>query len=90
MNYVIGFQNTGNDNATNLQIRDVLPINIIYNHPTDLILPPGVTVNSYDPITRELIFDIADYLVEENAPRYEIRIEVQSVDYLSAISRRVF
>ena len=80
LNYVIGFQNTGNDNATNLQIRDVLPINIIYNHPTDLVLPAGVTVNSYDPITRELIFDVADYLVVEDAPRYEIRIEVQTVD----------
>ncbi|MGS2726237.1 T9SS type B sorting domain-containing protein [Psychroserpens sp. BH13MA-6] len=80
LNYVIGFQNTGNDNATNFQIRDVLPINIIYNHPTDLVLPPGVTVASYDPVTRELVFDIDNSLVEENDPVYEIRIEVQVVD----------
>ncbi len=80
LNYVIGFQNTGNDNATNFQIRDVLPINIIYNHPEDLILPPGVTVSSYDPVTRELIFNIDNSLVEENDPVYEIRIEVQVVD----------
>ncbi len=80
LNYVIGFQNVGNDNATNFQIRDILPINIIYNHPTDLILPSGVTVASYDPTTRELILDIEDSLVEENDPRYEIRIEVQVVD----------
>ncbi|SHH61017.1 T9SS type B sorting domain-containing protein [Winogradskyella jejuensis] len=80
LNYVIGFQNTGNDNATNLQIRDVLPINIIYNHPTDLVLPAGVTVSSYNPATRELIFDVEDYLVEENDPVNEIRIEVQTVD----------
>ncbi|NNE31291.1 MAG: T9SS type B sorting domain-containing protein [Winogradskyella sp.] len=80
LNYVIGFQNTGNDNATNFQIKDILPINIIYNHPDDLVLPPGVTVNSYNPITRELIFDIDDSLVEENDPVYEIRIEVQVVD----------
>ncbi|TCK69291.1 gliding motility-associated-like protein [Winogradskyella wandonensis] len=80
LNYVIGIQNTGNDNATNLQIRDILPINIIYNHPTDLVLPAGVTVSSYNPVTRELIFDVADYLVEENDPRIEIRIEVQTVD----------
>ena len=39
-----------------LQIRDILPINIIYNYPTDLVLPPGVTVVSYNPATRELIF----------------------------------
>ena len=80
LNYVIGFQNTGNDNATNFQIRDILPINIIYNHPTDLVLPPGVTVASYDPVTRELIFNIDNSLVEENDPVYEIRIEVQVVD----------
>ncbi|MEY8848989.1 T9SS type B sorting domain-containing protein [Psychroserpens sp. XS_ASV72] len=80
LNYVIGFQNTGNDNATNFQIRDILPINIIYNHPTDLVLPPGVTVASYDPVTRELVFDIDNSLVEENDPVYEIRIEVQVVD----------
>ncbi|OIQ30886.1 MAG: chromophore lyase [Bacteroidetes bacterium MedPE-SWsnd-G2] len=80
LNYVIGFQNTGNDNATNFQIRDILPINIIYNHSEDLVLPPGVTVASYDPVTRELVFDIDNSLVEENDPVYEIRIEVQVVD----------
>ncbi|WP_298899907.1 T9SS type B sorting domain-containing protein [uncultured Psychroserpens sp.] len=80
LNYVIGFQNTGNDNATNFQIRDILPINIIFNYPDDLVLPPGVTVASYNPVTREIIFDIEDYLVEENDPVYEIRIEVQVVD----------
>ncbi|NND24600.1 MAG: T9SS type B sorting domain-containing protein [Flavobacteriaceae bacterium] len=80
LNYIIGFQNTGNDHATNMQIRDILPINIIYNHPTDLVLPPGVTVNSYNPATRELIFDIDDSLVEEHDPVYEIRIEVMTVE----------
>lgn len=80
LNYVIGFQNTGNDNATNFTIRDILPINIIFDYPGDLVLPAGVTVASYDPTTRELIFDIENYLVEENDPVYEIRIEVQVVD----------
>jgi gliding motility-associated-like protein/uncharacterized repeat protein (TIGR01451 family) len=80
LNYVIGFQNTGNDNATNFQIRDILPINIIYNHPTDLVLPPGVTVVSYNPVTRELIFSIDNSLVEENDPVYEIRIEARVVE----------
>ena len=80
LNYVIGFQNTGNDNATNFTIRDILPINIIFDYPIDLVLPAGVTVASYDPTTRELVFAIEDYLVEENDPVYEIRIEVQVVD----------
>ena len=43
-------------------------------------MPPGVTVASYDPGTREIIFNIADYLVEENDPVYEIRIEAQTVE----------
>lgn len=80
LNYVIGFQNTGNDNATNFTIRDILPINIIFNFPGDLVLPAGVTVVSYDPTTREIIFAIEDYLVEENDPVSEIRIEVQVVE----------
>jgi len=80
LNYVIGFQNIGNDNATSFQIRDILPINIIFNYPTDLVLPPGVSVSSYNPTTRELILDIEDYLVEENDPVYEIRIEVETVE----------
>jgi gliding motility-associated-like protein len=79
LNYVIGFQNIGNDNAINFQIRDILPVNIIYNHPTDLVLPPGVTVASYNPVNRELIFDIDNALVEEFDPVYEIRIESQVV-----------
>ena len=80
LNYIIGFQNTGNDNATNFLIRDILPVNIIFNYPTDLILPPGVTVASYNSTTREIIFNIDNSLVEENDPVYEIRIEVQVVD----------
>ena len=80
LNYVIGFQNTGNDNATNFQVRDILPVNILFDYPSDLILPPGITVSSYNPTTRELIFNIENYLVEENDPVYEIRIEAQVVD----------
>jgi len=80
LNYVIGFQNVGNDDATNFTIRDILPINIIFNYPADLVLPPGVTVQSYNPTTRELIFDIENSLVEENDPVYEIRIEVVVVE----------
>lgn len=80
LNYIIGFQNTGNDDTTNFQIRDILPINIVFNYPTDLVLPAGVTVASYNPGTREIIFDIADYLVEENDPVYEIIIRVRTVE----------
>jgi gliding motility-associated-like protein len=80
LNYIIGFQNTGNDNATNFTIRDILPINIIFNYPQDLVLPPGVSVLSYNPATREIVFSVEDYVVEQNDPVSEIRIEVQVVD----------
>ncbi len=80
LNYVIGFQNTGNDNATSFQVRDILPVNILFDYPADIILPAGVTIASYDVPTRELIFTIEDYLVEENDPVYEIRIEARVVD----------
>jgi len=81
LNYVIGIQNTGNDDANNLIIRDILPINVNFNYPTDLgILPPGVTSHSYNPATRELIFHIDNSIVEQNDPVTEIRIHVQVVE----------
>lgn len=80
LNYVIGFQNIGNDDATNFSIRDILPVNIIFNYPTDLTLPAGVTVASYNPTTREIVFEIENYLVEENDSVLEIRIKVQVVN----------
>lgn len=87
LNYVIGFQNTGNDDTRNLTIRDVLPINIVFNYPTDLgVLPPGVTVQSYDPTTREIIFSIDNSVVEENDPVQEIRIKVTVVQTCSLLN----
>ena len=87
LNYVIGFQNTGNDNATNLIIRDVLPINIVFNYPEDLsLLPPGVTVQSYDPVTREIIFSVDNSVVEENDPVQAIRFKVMVVRTCSLLN----
>jgi gliding motility-associated-like protein len=80
LTYVIGFQNIGNDDATNVTIRDVLPVNIIYNHPADLILPPGVTVASYNAVTREIIFNVNPNIVNVGDPRSEIRIRVRVVE----------
>jgi gliding motility-associated-like protein/uncharacterized repeat protein (TIGR01451 family) len=81
LNYIIGFHNTGNDDANNLIIRDILPINIIFNYPADLgILPPGVSVVSYNPATREIIFSVDNSIVEQGDPVTEIRIHAQVVD----------
>lgn len=67
LNYEIGIRNTGNDDAKSLTIRDQLPINIIFNYPGDLNpLPAGVTVQSYDPATRSIVFKVDDSVVKAN------------------------
>ncbi|GAA4882319.1 T9SS type B sorting domain-containing protein [Flaviramulus aquimarinus] len=87
LNYVIGFQNTGNDNATNLIIRDILPTNIVFDYPADMgLLPSGVTVQSYDPTTRELVFSVDDDVVEEFDPVQDIRFKVTVVSECSLLS----
>ncbi|MFD2824674.1 T9SS type B sorting domain-containing protein [Lacinutrix iliipiscaria] len=85
LTYVIGFQNTGNDDTGNLIIRDVLPINIIFDYPSGLELPPGVTVVSYDPTTREIVFSVDNSYVEEGDPVSEIRINVTVVESCNEI-----
>lgn len=84
--YTIGFQNTGNDDATNLIIRDVLPINVVFNYPSDIdALPPGVTVQSYNPTTRELVFSVDRSVVEENDPVASVRFKVTVVSTCSLL-----
>ncbi|MDO7171137.1 T9SS type B sorting domain-containing protein [Mariniflexile sp. AS56] len=85
--YTIGLQNTGNDDATDLTIRDILPTNIVFNYPSDMgVLPLGVTVQSYNATTRELIFSIDPSIVEENDPVSEIRFKVTVVSTCSLLS----
>ena len=87
LNYVIGFQNTGNDDATELFIRDILPTNVVFDYPSDLAsLPPGVTVESYNEATRELLFRVDPSAVEENDPVQEIRFAVTVVATCSLLS----
>ncbi|WP_019670866.1 T9SS type B sorting domain-containing protein [Eudoraea adriatica] len=75
LDYVLSFQNIGNDDATNYVLRDVLPINVTVIE-SDLVLPPGVTY-VYDPIGNEISFNIPDNLIEEGDPLSEIRLRVR-------------
>ncbi|SNY94994.1 T9SS type B sorting domain-containing protein [Flagellimonas pacifica] len=75
LDYVLSFVNTGNDDAVNYTIRDVLPVNVTLDEAV-MTLPPGVTY-TYTPATREVVFNIPDNLVEEGDPVSEIRIRVQ-------------
>jgi uncharacterized repeat protein (TIGR01451 family) len=87
LNYVIGFKNTGNDNATSFTIRDQLPKNIIFNYPVDLAtLPNGVTVQSYSEATREIIFSINNSVVEVGDEALEIRFKVTVVPSCNMLS----
>jgi large repetitive protein len=85
LNYVIGFENQGNDDATGFTIKDILPKNVDFNYPGDIdlaSLPAGVT-HSYNAGTRTLLFNIPDALVKKNITpgppfvRYEIRFKVK-------------
>lgn len=83
LNYVISFENIGNDDAREYTIRDILPINTIFDFPAGLDLPSGVNPVSYDPATRELILSIEDFLIEENDPVVTFRIRANVVDNCS-------
>ncbi|WP_274476123.1 hypothetical protein, partial [Mangrovimonas aestuarii] len=78
LDYVLTFQNIGNDGATNYTITDVLPTNVDFLS-VDLSGAPGVTY-TYDPIAHSLVFTIPDSLIEEGDPEYSIRIKVKVVD----------
>jgi len=79
--YEITYQSVGNDNVTQFTIKDVLPDNIVFNPATDIDLTNagGATLQSYDPVTRTLIFNIPDSSVEVNDPAFKIRLAVQVV-----------
>ena len=75
LDYVISFQNIGNDAATNSVIRDILPVNTSFIS-VDLSGAPGVTY-TYNLATDELLFALPDNLLEIGDPFYTIRIRVQ-------------
>lgn len=75
LDYVVTFQNVGNDDATNTSIRDILPINTSFIS-ADLSGAPGVTF-THDTGLDELVFTIPNNLVEIGDPVYTIRIRVQ-------------
>jgi uncharacterized repeat protein (TIGR01451 family) len=68
-NFVV--ENNGNDDAVNVQIATTVPEEIEFTPGT---LPSGVTF-TYDSTTRELIFFIADDLVDIGSPPLNIDFE---------------
>ena len=78
IDYVLRFQNTGDDAATNFRIENTLPNNVSLDG-IDLVNATGVTY-SYDVGTRMITFSIPDNLVEIGDPQYTIRIQVTITD----------
>ncbi|SFC53771.1 T9SS type B sorting domain-containing protein [Flavobacterium phragmitis] len=77
LNYIIGFRNTGNDDATDFTIRDQLPINVIFNYPGDMVLPAGVRVKSWTPATRNIVFEVTDANLLKAGRLTETKIELK-------------
>ncbi|RUA11637.1 MAG: hypothetical protein DSY83_16480, partial [Flavobacteriia bacterium] len=75
LDYVLRFQNVGNDDAVNYTIKDVLPINVTLDE-ASITMPAGVTY-TYDPSTRTIVFTIPNSIVEEGDPASTIRMRVQ-------------
>ncbi|SDQ13733.1 T9SS type B sorting domain-containing protein [Flagellimonas zhangzhouensis] len=75
LDYVLTFQNVGNDDAINYTIRDILPINVTLDE-SSISMPAGVTY-TYDPSTRTVLFTVPNGIIEENDPAATIRMRVQ-------------
>ena len=79
--YTLTFQNTGNDDAQNFTITDILPTNAMFPangtiQPGDVIVPPGVTY-TFNAVTNQFVFTIPNNLVEIGDPAYTIRIKIK-------------
>ncbi|MEM1340254.1 MAG: T9SS type B sorting domain-containing protein [Bacteroidota bacterium] len=72
--YVLRFQNTGDDNAINYTIRNILPGNVTLDN-IDIANAPGVG-HTHDSNTNEIVFQVPDGLLEVGDPEYVIRIIV--------------
>lgn len=75
LDYILSFQNRGNDDAIDYTIRDVLPSNVIFV-PGNLVLPPGVTF-VYDAPAHAITFTVPNNLIEIGDPASKIRMRVR-------------
>ncbi|WP_291959782.1 SprB repeat-containing protein, partial [Maribacter sp.] len=91
LDYVLTFENIGNDDGINYTIRDVLPVNVSppdgrsFFNDSDFVFPAQICeagscyeiTYTYDPLTREIVFTIPDVFVEEEDGQYSIIFRVQ-------------
>ncbi|WP_291787994.1 T9SS type B sorting domain-containing protein [Maribacter sp.] len=106
LDYVLTFENIGNDDGVNYTIRDVLPVNVSppdgrsFFNASDFSFPAPICTGSprtcyeitytYDPLTREIVFNIPDVYVEDEDGEYSIIFRVQVAencfDFINACS----
>ena len=79
--YVLRFQNVGDDAASNYTIQNTLPANVVLDN-INLVNASGVSY-TYDVATRLITLTIPDGLVEIGDPEYTIRIMVTISDNCS-------
>ncbi|WP_282048752.1 T9SS type B sorting domain-containing protein [Maribacter aquivivus] len=91
LDYVLTFENLGNDDGSDYTIRDVLPVNVSppdgrsFFNDSDFVFPARICEGgscyeitySYDPLTREIVFTIPDVFIEEEDGQYSIIFRVQ-------------
>ncbi|WP_300026915.1 SprB repeat-containing protein, partial [uncultured Maribacter sp.] len=91
LDYVLTFENIGNDDGINYTIRDVLPVNVSppdgrnFFNDSDFVFPARICEGgscyeityTYDPLSREIVFTIPDVFVEEEDGEYSIIFRVQ-------------
>lgn len=87
LDYVLSFENIGNDDADNYTIRDVLPINVTLDE-ANMVLPSGVDPPVYDSATRTVLFTIPNNLVTVTSPvatiRMRVRVAENCYDFIDA------
>jgi gliding motility-associated-like protein len=85
--YEIGYQNVGNDDAINFTIKDVLPLNTIFDPANlDFSGSGGASLVSYTAATRTLIFSIPNSAVKVNSNLLKIRFKVKVVPNCNDLS----
>ncbi|MFC2467396.1 MAG: gliding motility protein, partial [Capnocytophaga endodontalis] len=76
LRYKIRFRNTGNDDAKDLVITDILPKSL-QNNVSGISVPSGVSPSTYNPNTREIKFTVDKSLVKRGSAWQEISFGVQ-------------
>ena len=81
LRYKIRFQNIGNDDAKDVQITDVLPVNLQdFDATTANISKPSGVSYTYIPASRKLTFNIPENLVKKGSTVQELSFGIKVVN----------